>query len=191
MIRISFKLIIAFMGICILSSCTNQEKEQKQKIDSNEIAITNSLRQQKLSQFNDSLYLLFEKSPEELTSVFGSPKKKESRLFTNIHDGEIDTVYHLDFDSVSAILYYASSQKRYLVGSVEVRSNSLLNIMGFNLGVYDTTVTNTIGLSDEFEIDSTGVDIFTYKLGEIAESYTQFCFKDSKLIKVIYLPYFD
>jgi hypothetical protein len=186
-----YKLIIAFLGICILSSCSNQKNEQEQKADSTDISVTNSLRRQRLNQFNDSLYNLFEKSPEELISVFGKPKKSESRLFTNIHNGEIDTIYHLNFDSVSVTLYYTSTQKRYLVGSVEVRNNSLLNILGFNLGVHDTTVINTIGLSDGSEIDSTGVDIFTYRLGRIAESYTQFYFRDSKLIGVTYLPYLD
>jgi hypothetical protein len=186
-----YKLIIVFLGICILSSCSNQKNEQEQKADSTDISVTNSLRRQRLNQFNDSLYLLFEKSPEELISVFGKPKKSESRLFTNIHNGEIDTIFHLNFDSVTVTLYYASTQKRYLVGSVEVQNNSLLNILGFHLGAHDTTVVNTIGLSDGSEIDSTGMDIFTYKLGRIAESYTQFYFRDSKLIRVTYLPYLD
>jgi len=187
----SYKLIIAFFGICILSSCSNQKNDQEQKADSIEAAITNSLRRQKLTQFNDSLYILFEKSPGELIRTFGNPKKSENRLFTNIHNGETDTIYHLDFDSVSVILYYASTQKRYFVGSVEVRNNSLLDILGFYPGIHDTTVMNTIGLSDGSEIDSTGTNIFTYKMGEIAESYTQFYFRDSKLIRVIYLPYLD
>jgi hypothetical protein len=187
----SYKLLVSLLGICVLLSCSNQKNKQEIKADSTDISMTNSLSRQKLIQFNDSLYLLFEKSPDELTAIFGNPKKSESRIFTNIHNGEIDTIYHLNFDSVSVTLYYASTQKRYLVGSVEVRNNSLLNILGFKLSVYDTTVINTIGLSDGSEIDSTGTDIFTYKLGKIAESYTQFYFRDSKLTKVIYLPYLD
>jgi hypothetical protein len=191
MTRLLFRFIVLYLIACFLSSCSNQKDKQEQKADSIDIEMAHSLRQQKLKHFNDSLYSIFEKSPQKLISIYGKPKKSEIREFENVHNGEIDTVYNLDFDTVSVILYYASSQKRYLVGKVDVYSNSLLDIIGFYIDAPDTMVVNSIGLANQAEIDSSGVDIFTYKLGDIAESYTQFHFKDSKLIKVVYLPYFD
>ena len=191
MTRLLFKFIVVSIIACFLSSCSNQKDKQDQKADSIDIETAHTLRQQKLRSFNDSLYSIFEKSPQELISIYGKPKKSEIREFENVHNGEIDTVYDLDFDTVSVLLYYASSQKRYLVGKVETSSNSLLNIIGFYLDSPDTMVVNSIGLANQAEIDSSGIDIFTYKSGDIAECYTQFHFKDSKLIKVVYLPYFD
>ena len=179
------------MGICIFSSCSNQDKKHAQNIDSADISITDSIRNSKLAHFNDSLYNLFAKSPQELSSFLGEPKKLEIKQFVNIHNGDADTIYHIDFDSISVSLYYINAQKRYLIGSVELRNDSFLNILGFHLGIPDTTVRNTIGMPNKYEKDSTGTNIFIYELGEIAESYTEFYFKDSKLIRVLYLPYLD
>jgi hypothetical protein len=185
-----YKLMIVFLGICVLSSCSNQKKEEAQTVDSTDTAISVTLQQSKLIRFNDSLYYLFNKSPKELTSTLGKPKKSECEQVVNIHDGNIDTTYQLDFDSVSISLYYVSAQKQFLLGSVEVRNNSLLHILGLQLGAPDTTVIRTIGLSYKSVTDSTGMDILVYELGE-ANSYTEFHFKDSKLIRMLYLPYLD
>ena len=186
-----FKLIMTLIGIFVLSSCSNQEKEQVQPIRSMDKINTDSLRQSKLFQFTDSLDHLFTKSPKELINIFGTPKEYRSEQVVNIHDGNIDTTYQLNFDSISVFLYYVSAQKRFLLECVEVKANSLIQILKFSLGSPEAKIINTLDLPFKSEIDSTGIKVLFYELGEIANSYTQFHLKDSKLIRVIYQPYLD
>jgi hypothetical protein len=109
----------------------------------------------------------------------------------NIHNNNSDSVYAIEFDSASISLYYASAQKRFLLISAELQNNSLIHILGLRLGDSDSSVIKAIGLPCKSETDSTGVNAIIYALGEVAESCTQFHFKDSKLIKVLFQPYLD
>jgi hypothetical protein len=159
--------------------------------DSAGTTIVNSARSRSLSRFNDSLYTLFAKSPKELPAILGIPKKMKCEQYINIHNGDIDSVYAIEFDSASISLYYVSAQKRFLLISAELQNNSLIHILGLHLGDSDSSVIKAIGLPYKSETDSTGVIAIIYESGEVAESYTQFHFKDSKLIKVLFQPYLD
>ncbi len=186
-----YEFIIVLLGLFFLISCGSRKKEQSQAIDSMRTLSIDSVQLRKLSSVNDSLYALLDRSPQDLSSIFGTPKSVTGERYINVYNNDIDSVISVEYDSLSISLYYASAQKRFLLIDAEFRNNAFIHLYGFHVGDSDSMVIHSIGLPYKSAIDSTGVKAIIYEFGEVAESYIHFHFKDSKLIDILYQPYLD
>ena len=108
------KVFLIIISLFIIIGCSRKvEKRIQVKVES-------------LNKLDSVLYSMYDKSLAGLIREYGQPEKTDTGKVPNRYTGNMDYVYTLHYDNYDIIIYHAIELNKYLLQSVLLKSDNLL-----------------------------------------------------------------